>query len=301
MLSAHRDSQLCVTKFTHLRRSFIRVAIGQPLLTRSSKCCIRTRFCTLASPRTLTRLSGERESQRRRSSKLTEVLPHSDVSSANARTTVKRSRKLSPILRYHGATIAVGWSNPISCSLGRVYVSYVSIAMVSGLIAGQLPPKFHASIRSLRNANLLIVVGTSLTVHPFASLVDLVPDDCPRVLINLDEVGNFHRKHDIVLLGKCDDIVRELCRELGWEQELERAWAATADSVEVDDKPAVSETKAKVGEELDRITRDIEKSLTISKEMLGSVSNSDTGRTQGQKECPEKKGVDKKGMKGDSV
>lgn len=171
-------------------------------------------------------------------------------------------------------------------------MSYVSIAVVSTLIAGQLPPQFHASIRSLRNADLLIVMGTSLTVHPFASLVDLVPDDCPRVLINLDEVGNLDRKDDIVVLGKCDDIVQELCRELGWEEELERAWAATADSVEVDDKPAVSEAKAKVGEELDRITRGIEKSLAISKDTPQSLSHPGTGETQGQKECPEKKEVD---------
>jgi NAD-dependent histone deacetylase SIR2 len=143
------------------------------------------------------------------------------------------------------------------------------------------------------------VIGTSLTVHPFASLVGLVPDDCPRVLINLDEVGNFNRQDDIVSLGKCDDIIRELCRELGWEEELERAWAATKDSVEVDDKLTASETKVKLGEELDRITRDIEKSLAISKDTPEPLSDSDTEETEGQKECPENKGVDKKKVEGD--
>lgn len=138
-------------------------------------------------------------------------------------------------------------------------------------------------------------MGTSLTVHPFASLVDLVPEDCPRVLINLDEVGDFNRQDDVILLGKCDDIVRDLCRELGWEEELERAWGATADSVEVDDKPAV-ETSAKVGEELDRITRDIEKSLAISKD---TPDSSDAGETQGQKGQSESEEVDKKEMEKD--
>lgn len=143
------------------------------------------------------------------------------------------------------------------------------------------------------------MIGTSLTVHPFASLVGLVPDDCPRVLINLDEVGRFNRRDDIVLLGKCDDIVRELCRELGWEEELEKAWAATKDSVEVADKLAVSETKVKVGEELDRITRDIEKSLAISKDTLEPLFDSDTGETEGQKESTENKEVDNKEVEGD--
>lgn len=127
-------------------------------------------------------------------------------------------------------------------------------------------------------------MGTSLTVHPFASLVDLVPDDCPRVLINLVEVGDFDRRDDVVLLGKCDEIVQELCRELGWEEELQKAWTATADSVEVDVKPAAAKRDIKAGasEELDRITRDIEKSLTISR---GSSPDSETEEIQGPKKC----------------
>lgn len=122
-----------------------------------------------------------------------------------------------------------------------------------------LPTEFHLSIPSLRRADLLIVMGTSLTVHPFASLTELVPDNCPRVLINMDEVGHFNRKADVVCLGKCDQIVRELCRELGWEKELDEEWATTINSVEVE-KPA-EETS---DEEVDRITKGIEESLTVS-------------------------------------
>jgi NAD+-dependent protein deacetylase SIR2 len=82
-------------------------------------------------------------------------------------------------------------------------------------------------------ADLLIVIGTSLTVHPFASLTNKVEQSCPRVLINIEKVGDFgHRKNDVVLLGKCDDIIRVLCAELGWAEELEKAWAETAEAVE---------------------------------------------------------------------
>lgn len=37
--------------------------------------------------------------------------------------------------------------------------------------------------------DLLIVLGTSLSVQPFASLIHRVPTTCPRVLINLEPVG----------------------------------------------------------------------------------------------------------------
>ncbi|KAH9891562.1 DHS-like NAD/FAD-binding domain-containing protein [Cubamyces lactineus] len=91
-----------------------------------------------------------------------------------------------------------------------------------------LPPAFHMTVPRLREADLLIVIGTSLTVRPFASLTTLVPEGCPRVLINMDPAGDIGtRPDDVVLLGRCDDIVRKICRELGWEKELDREWAKT--------------------------------------------------------------------------
>ena len=78
-------------------------------------------------------------------------------------------------------------------------------------------------------------MGTSLTVHPFASLAGMVDGSCPRVLINLDHVGDFgSRSDDVVLLGKCDDLVKDLCKELGWEDELLRLWDETEASVVTD-------------------------------------------------------------------
>ncbi|KAH8114488.1 SIR2-domain-containing protein [Phellopilus nigrolimitatus] len=91
-----------------------------------------------------------------------------------------------------------------------------------------LPDEFSAGVRHLRNADLLIVMGTSLTVHPFASLTELVPNKCPRLLLNLDHVGGWgSRVNDVACLMSCDSAVRELCKLLEWEVELERLWAET--------------------------------------------------------------------------
>jgi len=95
-----------------------------------------------------------------------------------------------------------------------------------------LPPEFINALPSMQSADLLIVIGTSLTVQPFASLAGMVKQSCPRVLINLDHVGDFgSRADDVILLGKCDEIVKELCKELGWEKELLRLWEQTEASV----------------------------------------------------------------------
>ncbi|KAL3094159.1 hypothetical protein niasHT_028248 [Heterodera trifolii] len=68
------------------------------------------------------------------------------------------------------------------------------------------------------NCGLLIVMGTSLGVRPFASLVNQVPSDTPRLLINLEpartdllrygEPGNI----DVFWQEKCDEGVERLAK-----------------------------------------------------------------------------------------
>lgn len=88
-------------------------------------------------------------------------------------------------------------------------------------------------------------MGTSLTVQPFASLAGMVEESCPRVLINLDHVGDFgSRADDVILLGKCDDIVMELCKELDWEWKLLGLWDETEASVLKDDDDDDDESTA---------------------------------------------------------
>jgi NAD+-dependent protein deacetylase SIR2 len=140
------------------------------------------------------------------------------------------------------------------------------------IVIGQLPPNFFGSIGQLDEADLLIVIGTSLTVHPFASLVNMVPGQCPRVLINLDKVGEIGSgKNDIVLLGKCDDIIRDLAKELGWEDELDKEWAATAGSLDIHEATPDAPTKAKdltdeakLDRELEKIVDKVAGALTVS-------------------------------------
>lgn len=53
-----------------------------------------------------------------------------------------------------------------------------------------LPEKFYTlPNQDFKQCDLLIIMGTSLTVQPFASLVDYVSDHCVRLLINREKVG----------------------------------------------------------------------------------------------------------------
>jgi hypothetical protein len=71
-------------------------------------------------------------------------------------------------------------------------------------------------------------MGTSLNVYPFAELTGDVGPLVPRVLVNREPVGCFMETptdkddkpiknyRDLMLLGDCDDKIKELREALGW-------------------------------------------------------------------------------------
>lgn len=88
-----------------------------------------------------------------------------------------------------------------------------------------LPRDFYGSAPLVQQADLAIVMGSSLSVFPFAALPVRVDELAPRVLINMERVGEIgSRRDDVVWLGECDDGVRELAERLGWWGELESLW-----------------------------------------------------------------------------
>ncbi|KAM6159431.1 NAD-dependent protein deacetylase sirtuin-3, mitochondrial [Rhynchocyon petersi] len=86
-----------------------------------------------------------------------------------------------------------------------------------------LPERFLLHLIDFPRADLLMILGTSLEVEPFASLSESVLSAVPRVLINQDLVGTFAwrpRDKDVVQLGDMVHSVEELVQLLGWTQEM---------------------------------------------------------------------------------
>ncbi|XP_041840369.1 NAD-dependent protein deacetylase sirtuin-3, mitochondrial isoform X1 [Melanotaenia boesemani] len=93
----------------------------------------------------------------------------------------------------------------------------------------ELPQHFLKYLTDFPLADLLIVMGTSLEVEPFASLAGAVRSSVPRLLINRDPVGPFARAiHDVVRLGDVVSGVQALVSALGWTRELDALMAAGA-------------------------------------------------------------------------
>jgi len=95
---------------------------------------------------------------------------------------------------------------------------------------GEGIPERFVKLRDIdcRACDLLIVMGTSLIVYPFAAMVNEVPLLSPRLLINREKTGPFaveashgtSNYRDVAFIGECDAGVLELSDLLGWKDEL---------------------------------------------------------------------------------
>lgn len=153
-----------------------------------------------------------------------------------------------------------------------------------------LPSSFFDNRTLPETADLCIVMGTSLTVQPFASLPAFVSDDVPRVLINRERVGGMgSRPDDVLILGDCDSGVRKLARALGWEEELERLWEETNPNKKSREEelapPATREERLE--NEITRLTDEVDKTLEISDAYQKRVRE----RLDGQAQSPSGSGT----------
>eukprot|EP01084_Bolivina_argentea_P105291 188498_1 len=87
-----------------------------------------------------------------------------------------------------------------------------------------LPNKFFDCLESdFKKCDMLIIMGTSLKVHPFAGLIHKVSKTCPRLLINMQYAAKnslSQPNRDYFLQGKCDDGIIKFAKQLGWSNEV---------------------------------------------------------------------------------
>lgn len=133
-----------------------------------------------------------------------------------------------------------------------------------------LPENFHANTRVPALADLVLVLGTSLMVAPFSSLPRFAGQGVPRVLFNIERVGDMGtRADDVLCLGDCDSGVRRLADALGWRDDLETLWTGVVGEEEAQRQRARNEDggRGRAEEqkrELDKLAEGVEAMLAIS-------------------------------------
>ena len=88
---------------------------------------------------------------------------------------------------------------------------------------GVVPPLFEDG-----GCDLMIVIGTALAVFPFSATVSMAEENCPRVLINLENTiasgfdfeDLYKYPSYLFLKGRCDEVIHQLVNDVGWSEEF---------------------------------------------------------------------------------
>lgn len=67
-------------------------------------------------------------------------------------------------------------------------------------------------------SDLVLIIGTSLSVKPFNTILDYTQKSTPKVVLNNEWIGHF----DICILGNCDDSISNVCEVLKWRKALRK-------------------------------------------------------------------------------
>ncbi|KAG6090420.1 hypothetical protein E4U15_006000 [Claviceps sp. LM218 group G6] len=144
-----------------------------------------------------------------------------------------------------------------------------------------MPSLFRDNCQYPATADVILVMGTSLSVAPFSATPDMAPGGTPRVLINKERVGSLgHRTDDVLVLGTCDDGVRKFADELGWRDELEALWRGVVGDEEAERQlVSAAEQKKKLEDEVNLLTERVESALKLD-DQSGQDGLSQDGRSQ---------------------
>ncbi|CAF3612978.1 unnamed protein product [Rotaria socialis] len=102
-----------------------------------------------------------------------------------------------------------------------------------------LPKRYDECVKSdFAKCDFLIIIGTSLAVAPFCTLISHVDNNCPRLLINMVPGGHTFsylipfgttlmfnsrkNRRDVFYKSTCDDGVMQLVKLLGWESDFKK-------------------------------------------------------------------------------
>jgi NAD-dependent histone deacetylase SIR2 len=154
-----------------------------------------------------------------------------------------------------------------------------------------LPEVFHQNRHVPAMADMVMIMGTSLSVQPFASLPHSVADGVPRVLFNMEVVGDLgSRPDDVIILGECDAGVRKLADCLGWRDELEALWLEVGGKVKEKEAARFQEARRQnmskdelLETEIEKLTGEVETALQLSKDHAQRVKDQldrDSTKTQ---------------------
>jgi len=80
----------------------------------------------------------------------------------------------------------------------------------------KMPIKFTNNKSKIAEADLVIIMGTSLKVAPFDGLLGFIEDDTPILFINKEKIELKHKENAIYFIGDAQQIIQQITHFLEW-------------------------------------------------------------------------------------
>ena len=89
-----------------------------------------------------------------------------------------------------------------------------------------LPSSFFEKIKDINDIGLIIIMGTSLKVYPFAGIPRFVSPNVGIVVFNMEKVGDYEydkiNMNNYFIKGKTDEIVLKFLKDIKQYDEFEK-------------------------------------------------------------------------------
>lgn len=91
-----------------------------------------------------------------------------------------------------------------------------------------LPIRFSMLYQEVSQADLVILIGSSLKVFPFSTLIQLAGPNVPRIIMNRetpDCIAEANDNRDVMLMGDCEESIEKLASLCGLDDEFHKLFA----------------------------------------------------------------------------
>ena len=89
-----------------------------------------------------------------------------------------------------------------------------------------LPKLFYDCLNDIKDIDLIIIMGTSLKVYPFAAIPDYAPDNVDITVFNMEKVGAYQydkiSNGDIFIKGKTDENILKFLKDIKLYEDFEK-------------------------------------------------------------------------------
>ena len=130
-----------------------------------------------------------------------------------------------------------------------------------------LPKRFYDCLEKIKDVDLIIIMGTSLKVYPFASIPEYVNEKTDIVVFNMEKVGIYQyynlKNNDIFIEGKTDENILKFLKDVklydDFEKFIKEVYNEELKDLVGKEKKLMNVKELKNKDDIDKLGKEIEK------------------------------------------